>query len=55
MTTELKTKKKTEYFSHSFDLSENQQKKLINAIKNKQPTNLRLTEESFHDGKIVYL
>src|ERR1700710_581418 len=53
MSVELKSKTKTEYFSHSFDLSENQQKKLVEAIKNNQPSNLRLTTKSFHNGKIA--
>ena len=53
MSVELKSKTKTEYFSHSFDLSENQQKKLVEAIKNNQPSNLRLTTEAFHNGKIA--
>jgi hypothetical protein len=46
-------KKKTEYFQHQFDLSQNQIKKIVKAIQNKNPIFLRLTKESFHNGTIA--
>jgi hypothetical protein len=46
------TKKRTEYFKHSFNLSESQINKLKSAIKDKLSTTIRLKKQSFVDGSI---
>ena len=40
----------SKYFSHSFDLTKNQLKNLINAIQSKEPTVLHLSKHSFQNG-----
>jgi hypothetical protein len=46
------SKKRTEYFKHSFSLSESQIDKIRSAIKDKLPTTVRLQKKSFVDGAI---
>ena len=41
---------KTEFFKHSFNLSEGQIKSITDAIKNKIPITLKLSKKTFHEG-----
>jgi len=50
-TVTTKSGKKTEYFSHQFELSHSQINKIIEAVKSKEPTILRLKKESFLKGE----
>ena len=46
---------KTEFFKHSFNLSEGQIKSITDAIKNKIPITLKLSKKHFMKDKLIYL